>query len=152
MNKGIEILLARMESHPDEFVPSLYGNYPDKWSWILRKIDARMEYLRTKHTNHNSDLVDIQLAFLDDDEIFAIHEKMQSIRGELFTKQIMDTLLRDETVDDTLPEELSSFSSNRQTKGKTFKLNATELSLAKRLGVSPIGFARMKADMEANRK
>lgn len=145
MNKGIEILIARMESNPDEFVPSLYGNYPDKWAWILRKIDARMEYLRTKHTNHNSDLHEVQLAWLSDDEIFAVHEKLQSIRGDLFTKQIMDTLLRDADAEN---EELSSFLPNQTAKGsKSFRMSATELSLAKRLGVTPSAFIKMKAGL-----
>ena len=31
MNKGVEILLARMESNPEEFVPDVNGRYPRKW-------------------------------------------------------------------------------------------------------------------------
>jgi hypothetical protein len=34
-----------------------------------------------------------QLPFLTDKEIKALHEKMQSLQGDLFTKQVMNTLL-----------------------------------------------------------
>jgi len=31
MNKGVQILLERMSSNPDEFIPTLRDGYPAKW-------------------------------------------------------------------------------------------------------------------------
>jgi hypothetical protein len=45
-------------------------------------------------TNGGKDYKD-QLSFLNDKEIKALWEKMQSLQGELFTNRVMDTLLRD---------------------------------------------------------
>ena len=84
MNKGVQILLERMSSNPDEFVPSLRGGYQNKWRDILLSVDMRV--------NGGKDYKD-QLPFLNDKEIKALWEKMQSLRGDLFTKQVMNTLL-----------------------------------------------------------
>lgn len=86
MNKGVQILLERMSSNPDEFIPTLRDGYPTKWRDILLSIEMR--------TNGGKDYRD-QLSFLNDKEIKALWEKMQSLQGELFTKRVMNTLLRD---------------------------------------------------------
>lgn len=86
MNKGVQILLERMSSNPDEFIPTLRDGYPAKWRDILLSIEMR--------TNGGKDYKD-QLSFLNDKEVKALWEKMQSLQGELFTKRVMDTLLRD---------------------------------------------------------
>lgn len=86
MNKGVQILLERMSSNPDEFIPTLRDGYPTKWRDILLSIEMR--------TNGGKDYKD-QLSFLNDREIKALWEKMQSLQGELFTKRVMNTLLRD---------------------------------------------------------
>lgn len=86
MNKGVQILLERMSSNPDEFVPTLQDGYPAKWRDILLSVEMR--------TNGGKDYKD-QLSFLNDKEIKALWEKMQSLQGELFTKRVMNTLLRD---------------------------------------------------------
>ena len=107
MNKGVQILLERMTSHPEEFVPSLGGDYPNKWKQLLRKVDARMNDVRGKGLN--ADLHTPALSFLSDEEVNALHNKLQSIRGDLFTKEVMSTLL----ADDSDSRELSSlFSGN----------------------------------------
>ena len=86
MNKGVQILLERMNSNPDEFIPTLRDGYPPKWRDILLSIEMR--------TNGGKEYKD-QLPFLNDREVKALWEKMQSLQGELFTKRVMDTLLRD---------------------------------------------------------
>ena len=88
MNKGVQILLERMSSNPDEFVPSLRVGYQNKWRDILLSVDMRV--------NGGKDYKD-QLAFLTDKEVRALWEKMQSLRGDLFTKQVMNTLLSEST-------------------------------------------------------
>jgi len=86
MNKGVQILLERMSSNPDEFVPTLRDGYSQKWRNILLSVEMRV--------NGGKDYRD-QLAFLTDKEVKVLWEKMQSLRGDLFTKQVMDTLLQD---------------------------------------------------------
>ena len=105
MNKGVQILLERMSSNPDEFVPTLRDGYPAKWRDILYAIDMR--------TNGGKDCKD-QLPFLNDKEIKALWDKMQSLQGELFTKRVMNTLLREShefrlsDVPTTLPSSLTA--------------------------------------------
>jgi hypothetical protein len=86
MNKGVQILLERMNSNPDEFIPTVRGNYPDKWGDIILSIEMR--------ATGGKDYKD-QLFFLTDKEVRALWEKMQSLQGELFTKRVMNTLLQD---------------------------------------------------------
>ena len=86
MNKGVQILLERMSSNPDEFIPTLRDGYPAKWRDILLSVEMRI--------NGGKEYKD-QLPFLSDKEIKALWEKMQSLQGDLFTVRVMDTLLRD---------------------------------------------------------
>ena len=86
INKGVQILLERMSSNPDEFVPDIRNGYPPKWRNILLSVEMR--------TNGGKDYAD-QLPFLNDKEIKALWNGMQQLQGELFTKQVMNTLLRD---------------------------------------------------------
>ena len=93
MNKGVQILLERMSSNPDEFIPTVHGYYPKKWQDILLAVQMRAE--------GGKDYKD-QLSFLNDKEIKVLWEKMQSLQGDLFTKKVMNTLLRDSVEDNFL--------------------------------------------------
>ena len=104
MNKGVQILLERMSSNPDEFIPTLRNGYPAKWRDILVSVEMR--------TNGGKEYKD-QLSFLNDKEIKALWEKMQSLQGELFTKRVMDTLLRG-TGDGRWEQTELSFSSSQE--------------------------------------
>lgn len=84
MNKGVQILLERMSSNPDEFIPDLGDSYPIKWQWILTQLSIRVD-------EDNREM----LPYLTDAEVTALWTKLQILRGDLFTKRIMDTLLRD---------------------------------------------------------
>jgi hypothetical protein len=86
INKGVQILLERMSSNPDEFVPDIQGKYPPKWRKIILSVEMRVK--------GGKDYED-QLQFLNDKEIKALWQKMQQLQGELFTKQVMNTLLQD---------------------------------------------------------
>ena len=104
MNKGVQILLERMSSNPDEFIPTVHGYYPKKWQDILLAVQMRAE--------GGKDYKD-QLPFLNDKEIKVLWEKMQSLQGDLFTKRVMNTLLREShefrlsDVPTTLPSSLT---------------------------------------------
>jgi hypothetical protein len=84
MNKGVQILLERIKSNPEEFTPDIAGRYPEKWRNILQQIGARA----------NGE-VPTYLDFLTDAEIQEVWRAMQKVRGDQFTKQVMNTLLRD---------------------------------------------------------
>lgn len=133
MNQGVQILLNRMDSHPDEFIPTLNGTYPPKWRALLHKIDMRIK--------DGKDYAD-QLQFLSDEEITTLYNKMQSIRGDLFTKEVMATLLVDE---DRNLEELSSFSGNSLSASKKISLSKFDVMTAQRMGMRLEAYAKLKA-------
>lgn len=100
-NQGIKILLERMDSNPDEFVqgaPDL--PLPPKWRNIIVDIAERVGTMgiNVKETHRIPDYT--PLPFLSDDEVLAVYEKLNSIRGNLFTKQIMSTLLNEDKLKD----------------------------------------------------
>ena len=99
MNQGVQILLERMRSNPDEFVPDLMGNYPRKWRNIIQEIEYRT---KSKNIKPKVDeILVIPLPFLTDEEVDAVWSGMQQLQGDLFTKKVMGILLQD-------AEELSS--------------------------------------------
>lgn len=139
MNKGLEILLARMDSNPEEFVPDVIGNYPSKWGNILRQIEQR---IRSKNFKvKEGEYLANELPYLKLEELETVWEKLQSLQGELFTKRVMNILLQDAN------EELSSFSSDRYAKGSKIKLTLSEIEAAKRMGISLSEFAKTKASL-----
>jgi hypothetical protein len=84
MNKGVEILLARMDSNPEEFFDGV------KWEWVMRDVNKRV-------LKDRIDMEDgrVRLPFLSDEEVKALYDKMESLRGEQFTHKVMSTLLED---------------------------------------------------------
>lgn len=81
MNQGIEILLARMDSHPDEFYNlHMQGNNPPgtRWDWLLA------EALAGKFTT--------------EEERTALQDKLSSIQGESFTMAVLKELMGDAAV------------------------------------------------------
>ena len=90
MNQGVEILLARMDSNPDEFV-GMDWPHKNKWDWLLD--DLRRRNVPTREDKENGY---VPLRFLSDEEVKALWVKLESLRADQFTKQVMETLLRDE--------------------------------------------------------
>jgi hypothetical protein len=134
MNKGVQILLERMSSNPDEFVPDIHGKYPPKWRDIIISVYMRVEGGR--------DYKD-QLPFLTHQEIKALWKKMQSLQGELFTKRVMNTLLQDAD-----NQELSLLS--RQATGGSKQINLSKLDVmtAQKMGMRLEAYAQLKAKGE----
>jgi hypothetical protein len=75
VNKGIEILLARMDSHPEEFA---FDSPIGRWEWVWRNLQRG------------------ELTFLSEEEIAAFKRKLDSVQGESFTRTIMRELLMPE--------------------------------------------------------
>jgi len=117
MNKGVQILLERIKSNPEEFTPDIAGRYPDKWRVVLQEVQARVR--------GEPQFLD----FLSDAEIAELWRAMQDVRSDQFTKKVMHTLLRD--------GELSSFSQGldegrnlekllEAKKNKTFNISSSQ--------------------------
>ena len=103
MNKGVEMIIARMESTPEEFIAQEeYSIPPSKWHNILMQVKERM------YAINGDDAAEphykYQLAFLSNEEILAIWAKYQSLLADQFTRRVMGNLLaeparEDEVVD-----------------------------------------------------
>jgi hypothetical protein len=98
MNKGVEILLERMESNPDEFTneystsTSTSTTQADrKWNDIAEKIHMRMTSI--SQDPETKPYYKYQLYYLTDEEIIALHTKLKDVRAEAFTREIMGRLL-----------------------------------------------------------
>lgn len=70
MNKGIEILLARMDSNPDEFVT---GNKSSKWLHIMERFEDHMT----------------------DEERKALFDKYNALKMDKFTEIVMKELFEE---------------------------------------------------------
>jgi len=80
MNQGIEILLARMESHPDEFHNlHMQGDTPPgtRWDALLREA--------------------IKGKFTTEEERTALQDKLSSVQGDSFTKAVLKELMHEGT-------------------------------------------------------
>jgi hypothetical protein len=135
MNKGVQILLERVKSNPEEFMPDITGRYPDKWRNLLQQVEARA----------NGEVPNY-LDFLSDAEIQAVWQALVQVRRDQFTKQVMNTLLRDGV-------ELSSSllqPRSASPKGSVSKVTALDIKVAKELGM-PLGdYLRHKDEMGIN--
>lgn len=95
MNQGVEILLARMDSNPDEFMEGR------KWNWVVTDLQNRVH--PTPEMKKEGYL---PLRFLSDDEVRTLWEKLESLRADQFTKAVMQTLLDEEEGVDPFAEAL----------------------------------------------
>ena len=80
MNQGVEILLSRMDSNPEEFTTAR-----GKWDWIMDGINRRV-------AGKDKDV----LAYLTDEEAQALYDKMQVLARDGFTRNVLATLLPEE--------------------------------------------------------
>jgi hypothetical protein len=81
MNKGLEIILKRIDTHPEEF-DQLFRQKPHSAnptaSW-----DKLVEIALSLQCSHS---------FLTADERAELKAKIQSVQGDMFTKAVMRTL------------------------------------------------------------
>ena len=85
MNQGVQILLDRMDTNPEEF-----DDYTGKWGDIIGAVHAR------KNLPPNVELVDNHpLPFLTDPEVNALYEKLEDVRRENFTADVLRRLADD---------------------------------------------------------
>jgi hypothetical protein len=87
-NKGVEILLNRMDSHPEEFTERRNLGSRTRWDWLIEQVSRRVL------NSHKSDSkYRLDLPFLSDKEVDALHDKYQQLQGQAFTNRIMSELL-----------------------------------------------------------
>jgi ssRNA-specific RNase YbeY (16S rRNA maturation enzyme) len=89
-NKGVEILLNRMDSHPEEFTERRNLGSRTRWDWLIEQVSRRVL------NSHKSDSkYRLDLPFLSDKEVDALHDKYQQLQGQAFTNRIMSELLEE---------------------------------------------------------
>lgn len=86
-NQGVQIVLNRMHSHPEEFVETKNN----RWAWVIEKVLVRVEDKHETKDPHR-----LPLPFLSKDEVDALYDKYMSIQGEAFTHSVMRELLEDD--------------------------------------------------------
>lgn len=90
INKGVQILLERMDSNPEEFISGGNFDYPGTWAKVITGVHHRVHKIVNKIGEpHSLD----ELSYLSDEEILALDGKLRDIRREGFTKEVMSKLL-----------------------------------------------------------
>ena len=79
MNEGVQLLLKRMESNPQEFMRDDMG-VRMKWGWIVSALVR------------DEDGVKEALPYLNDEEIAALKTKYTQVQRELFTARVLNNL------------------------------------------------------------
>jgi hypothetical protein len=102
MNQGVQILLERMDTNPEEFEE---GNY-SKWADIVGAVHARVH---SPEAHKNT----APLPFLTDHEVNALYDKLEDVRRENFTADVLRRLA--DTPKETAQQELweTSYTTSR---------------------------------------
>jgi len=106
MNRGVELLLQRMDSHPEEFEDRFdpYRDTEGKWDQIIRQIFNRVEMIdrdRGLADSHEKlAAVTVRytkpLGYLSDEEVLTLLTKLNEVQAAMFERKVMRTLLADE--------------------------------------------------------
>ena len=116
MNEGVQILLDRMDTNPEEF-----DDYAGKWGDIIGAVHARRD-IPEAHKK------DAPLPFLSDPEINALYEKLEDVRRENFTADVLRRLADDSIKEVTQPELWKTSYSSVPVTG-TVSLNRANIAL-----------------------
>jgi hypothetical protein len=94
MNKGVQILLERMGSNPEEFYTA-----NQKWVDVISIVTTRMKHIIICREEGNLEITSssldsrLSLCPLKDEEVIALHTKLKAIASEEFTYTVMSRLL-----------------------------------------------------------
>lgn len=103
-NRGYELILARLKSHPEEFdfyydAGSHYVNAinpkKDAWQWIMNEVQARASNIRYRQEHGAGVLSGANTAFpfLSDEEILHLTDEFMLAQGDSFTRRVMALVL-----------------------------------------------------------
>jgi hypothetical protein len=93
MNKGVELMLQRMDTHPEEFnTHNSDKGVRDKWKWVTNALKTRIEYMENP-LKADPVMSFESLPFLSDREIILLYDKYMSIQADSFSRRVMSTLL-----------------------------------------------------------
>ena len=81
MNQGVQILLDRMDTNPEEFEEGSSS----KWADIMNAVTARKNVPEAHAKN-------APLPFLTDPEVNALYDKLEDVRRENFTSDVLRRL------------------------------------------------------------
>jgi hypothetical protein len=84
MNQGVQILLERMDTNPEEFEYDI-ARGGGKWSDIVQAVHARKN---APEAHKNT----APLPFLTDPEVNALYDKLEDVRRENFTSDVLRRL------------------------------------------------------------
>jgi hypothetical protein len=87
MNQGVQILLDRMDTNPEEFEYDI-ARGGGKWSDIVQAVHARKN---APEAHKNT----APLPFLTDPEVNALYDKLEDVRRENFTSDVLRRLADD---------------------------------------------------------
>jgi len=82
MNQGVQILLDRMDTNPEEFEE----HRDTKWGDIVQAVHARVKE-KTEGKDYGN-----PLPFLSDAEVNALYDKLEDVRRENFTADVLRRL------------------------------------------------------------
>jgi len=85
-NLGVEVIMKRMETHPEEFQWGVGGGLACKWHWF---VDA---LLRTVFYPSQSVPIDSQLFFIPKEDIDLLYAKLCTIQGEAFSRRVVSQI------------------------------------------------------------
>lgn len=99
MNRGAELLLSRMDSHPEEFDGA--ESWDSRWSDAMFPIIRRAQRLLARQAGEDIVSPSIEeVPFLTDDEVLTVYEKYALMQDKQFTNKIMQKLLEGENPSD----------------------------------------------------
>lgn len=148
MNKGVEILLERMKSNPEEFLPEIpMGGLPPKWRDVVVAVHHRV-------TGEIGEYPYFDLKFLSDEDVKALHTKLTEIRGDQFTRDVLAKLLTDDSSQEASRHSFgggASYAFQHNQMRNTLKIGKTELTESKMDLLETIikqQEAKMKAELQ----
>jgi hypothetical protein len=112
MNQGVQILLERMDTNPEEF-----EDYAGKWGDIIGAILAR----KNSSDEHSKDA---PLPFLSDAEVNALYDKLEDVRRENFTADVLRRLADDSVKQQELWE--TSYTTSARSAAGKIKITRSE--------------------------
>jgi hypothetical protein len=113
LNAGVNIFLERCKSNPDEILED-YG----KWDGLVNAVFSYVEEGRRQPL----------LRGLTDEEIRLMFKTLNNMYRDKFAARIMGHVLRNDGEEETV-------------KPKTLKMTGAQVSIAKKLGISPRQYA-----------